>query len=417
MLKLRRCNFFLASSCFNRKEGSTSSASTQVHPVILPARQLQRGESNPPDDDGPANNRVQASSLPSPNEEEEVTRAKESLEAERSLVARFQGLLLQEQEQRRDLSEQVAAANKRADQAEEVYHQAQAWLAEEKEQRRKAEETLRRVTVLRLGDRAEKEELAADRDRYKIIVQDMTSKRLLAGGTNIQAAFPTLLELQADIRKTLTVSVSEWIEDAAPVLHPSISIRTLLPQLFHACQDLVQRHHRGLKTFFVGGAGPACEDFESVMDEATESFMRQHIRRHYRTLFPVTGSPLEKERRRRISQLAGDVLVSATRQQQELGVRHLVASGLEQLVREYLLILVGALLQHPSVEFATDCGMEDVFDPNTHAESIDGDDVGVGEKCIVVFPALLEQGEGGSLQPLNKKYVLPFPDEALAGDE
>lgn len=377
---------------FFRRKGSTKS--TQ-------ARQLQlEGSSR---DDG-SNNGVQADNgagLPDPKEKE-LARAIENLKAERSLVEQTQELLLQEQEGRRKVTEQLAFATKMVGQTQESCDHTKERLAEETEQKRKVDEQLRTVEVLRLSDRQEKEELEADRDRYKAIVQDMTSKRLLAGGTNIQATFPTLLEVQADIRRTLTVSVSEWVEDASPELLPGITLQKLLTKLFSSCQDEVERYHGNFKTFFFGGAVAAYEGLEPNMDEATATFMRQHMRRHYRTLFPVADTPLQEVSRVVMARLAGDA-------DPEAGIRHLVATGLETVIKEYLLILVGALLQHPPVEFANDCATEDVFDPKIHAESIDGDDVGAGDKCIVVFPALMADDRGGEgLQPLNKKYILPL---------
>lgn len=378
----------------------------QVHTVDSSPRKLQCYA--PSLEDGSSNGGMQTYSnktrLANP-EKEELAKAIESLEEERTRILETKTLLHQEQEIRRNVSEQLAAANAMTGQAQESYHKAQEHLAAEKEHKRKVEEKLRTVNVLRRSDRQEKEELEADRDRYKTIVQDIASKRLLAGGTNIQAAYPTLLELQAHIRRVLTDSVSEWIEDASPVLDPGITLQHLLAQLFHACQDVVESHHGGIKAFFVGGPGAAREgsDKANDMDESTASFMRQHMRRHYRTLFPVDGIPVQKACRRVISRLAGDEADTEDR------VRRLVASGLENLIQEYLLVLVGALLQYPPVRFAGDCGMEAVFCPKVHAESIDGDDVATGDKCIIVFPALMKEVDAKGLQPLNNAYILPLP--------
>lgn len=336
--------------------------------------------------------------------EQALTEAIESLEAERGLVVSTQALLQQEQERGRQLSEQLAVATRELRHTQGSHRQALERLDEVTEQKRQVDERLRTLNVLRLGDRREMEELTADRDRYKDIVEDMTSRRLLAGGTNIQAGFPTLLELEADVRRTLTVSVSEWIEDAAPVLHPGINVQGLLTQLFRACQDVVERHHSRIEDFFAGGrrAGLAPEESdEADLNEATASFKLQHMRRHHRTLFPVTGVPFHRACRWVLLRLAGGM-------EPEAGVRHLLAVGVGKLVEQYLLIMVGALLQHPAVEFGRDCGELGLFDPQIHAESIDGDDVGAGDDCVVVFPALVKEGEEGEeFQPVNKKYILP----------
>lgn len=339
-----------------------------------------------------------------PNEEElkekVIESLEESLEEERSLAVQAQVHLHEEQERVRKLSKQLDIEIRKVRQAQHSYQQVQERLVHEKEQKRKVDEKLRMANVLRLSDRQERKELETDRNRYRNIVHDLTSKRLLAGGTNIQAAFPTLLEVLADIRRTLTVSVSEWIEEVSPMLDPNIALHDLLAQLFRVCQDVVKSQHGRFKSFFVGGAGAACKGSEPGMDESTASFMLRHMRHHYCTLFPVTGTPFKKACRGVISRLADGV---------KDRIRHLqVAPGLEKVIQEYLLILVGGLLQHPPVEFANDCGMENDFDPKLHADSIDGDDVGAGEKCIVVFPALMKEIEGEGLQPLNKKYILPL---------
>ena len=408
-----------ACCCFNSKEASTDNTQ-QVYPGVSPsARRLQQRRASAPSlGEGSSNGGVRVDTgkktttvLPSPREEE-LTAAIASLEVERSLVVETQKLLHREQEHRKRVSEQLAVANKAAALVKVRDHQAQERLAEEKKQKRKVDEQLRTVNVLRLSELEGKEELEADRDRYRAIVQDMTSKRLLAGGTNIQASFPTLLELQADVRRVLTISVSEWIEDASPVLDPGFTVQHLLAQLFHACRDVVDSHHTGIKAFFLGGAAAGaaareCCDEAGVisMDEATESFMRQHMRRHYRTLFPVDGTPFQRACHGIISRLAATGGAVDT----ESRVRHLVASGLEVVVQEYLVVMVGALLQHPPVEFGRDCGEEAVFCSQIHADSIDGDDVAAGDRCIVVFPALMAKAGKDGLQPLNNTYVLPLP--------
>eukprot|EP00903_Cladosiphon_okamuranus_P013446 g12523.t1 len=394
-------------SCFKRKQRSADNI--QVHPAGSSARKprleapsLQDGSSSggtPTDSDNKTD-------LPNPTDEE-LAKAVASVEEERRLVVETRALLCLEQERRRNVSEQLAAAHLSLGKARESYEHAQERLAEEQKQRRKVDEKLRTLNVLRKSDRQEKNELEADRDRYKSIVQDMMSKRLLAGGTNIQAAFPTLLELQKDIRRALTMSVSEWIEDSTSVLNLGITPQHLLPQLFHACQNVVESYHGDIKAFFMGGPGAdreGCDKADDIMDESTASDMRQHMRRHYRRLFPIEGIPFQKAFCGITSRLAG---VDAGTEDR---ARRLAVSGLENIVQVYLPIMVGVLLQHPTVRFAGNCGMETAFCPKIHADSLDGDDVAAGDKCIIVFPALMrevEEAEGH--QPLTHAYILPLP--------
>lgn len=90
----------------------------------------------------------------------------------------------------------------------------------------------------------------------------------------------------------------------------------------------------------------------------------------------------------------------------------LTASGLENIVEEYLNIAVLCCLQH--LEFTDDLGEVDCFTPEKHA-SLSGAAAGgepVGESCIIIFPAFVAPGGGGAggkaqeEQVIGKRYVL-----------
>lgn len=76
-------------------------------------------------------------------------------------------------------------------------------------------------------------------------------------------------------------------------------------------------------------------------------------------------------------------------------VEALMRTELNRVVAEYFPILVGVtLLQRPTLVFSTDCGKEQRFDDMIHTALIDGDAIDKGRACVVVFPALLVEGEG-----------------------
>lgn len=89
--------------------------------------------------------------------------------------------------------------------------------------------------------------------------------------------------------------------------------------------------------------------------------------------------------------------------------QELNGTKLDRVVAQYLPILVGATLHHSPVLFADDVGTVQRFDATIHAAFIDGDAVKIGQACFVVFPALVEERQGGQgLQLLSKSYVLPI---------
>lgn len=89
----------------------------------------------------------------------------------------------------------------------------------------------------------------------------------------------------------------------------------------------------------------------------------------------------------------------------------LAATRLEKVIAEHLSIIVRATLQHPSVAISDDSGKIQPFSSRIYSESIDGDVLCGGDKCVVVFQALMmEQECGQGLQQVNKRYVLVASD-------
>lgn len=144
--------------------------------------------------------------------------------------------------------------------------------------------------VMLKGKDQELEEVLADRDRLQAIVEERNTARLLAGDINIQAACPTLPEIEANIRRALTLTVSEWIKEVRSGLSAAIQLHSVLSKVFleylWLAQYIVLRH----LAFMNGDFGT--EGGTSEVDEATFDVFRQHVRRHHHTLFPLTGEHL-----------------------------------------------------------------------------------------------------------------------------
>lgn len=92
----------------------------------------------------------------------------------------------------------------------------------------------------------------------------------------------------------------------------------------------------------------------------------------------------------------------------------LTASGLENIVEEYLNIAVLCCLQHPVVTFTDDLGEVERYSPARHSEPIDGGPA--GEWCIIIFPAFVEAGGvAGEERVVGKRFVLNH--EKLEGED
>lgn len=274
----------------------------------------------------------------------------------------------------------------------------------EREQQLREDEgaKLRKANVLLRGQQQEIKDLQTEHDRLQAIVEERNAARLLAGGINIQAACATLPEIETLIRRALTVTVSEWIEDSTSSLPPTVCISMVLSAIFFGCRELVNGIVRKHTAFMGGGIGS--EGGPSTMDEATVDLFRQHIRRHHRTLFPLAGESLQRACNEVVYKAAHFLApTSSGKLSQEL-----MNTKLGRVVAEYLPILVGVSLLHPPVVFSNDLSTMQPFNATVHAESIDGDAVHMGQACLVVFPALVAEREGEQgFHPVSKPYILP----------
>lgn len=289
---------------------------------------------------------------------------------------------------------------------QKALEEMQVRLVHEQHQRADDGAKLRKANVLLQAKHQEMEDLQADRDRLQATVEGRNATRLLAGGINIQAACPTLPEIEASIRGALTVTASEWVEGAPPALSATVPLHWVLSQVVLGCWELVNNIVR-TQSVFMGG-GVESQGGASTMDTATVDVFRQHIRRHHRALFPLTGQSLHRACNEVVTHIGLSLAPYFSDMAPSMVVSSLRHTGLERVVAEYLQIFVGAAIQHPVATFSLDCGMKQQFDANIHAESIDGDAVSIGQDCSVVFPALLVEHEGRQgHQPLTKRYILP----------
>eukprot|EP00903_Cladosiphon_okamuranus_P013450 g12526.t1 len=297
---------------------------------------------------------------------------------------------------------------KQVAEAREERKEMKAHVAREQQKRADERVQLRKANVMLKGKDQELHDVLADRDRFQAMVQDSNTARLLAGGINIQAAFPTLPEIETRIRRALTATVSEWIEEATPVWSHAGSVPVMLSRVFLECREMVDGVAGKLTWFMEGGIRSDGEIGET--DEATVDLFRQHVRRHHRTLFPLTGEHLQNACRNVADKL---IVISPAPSFPGLspatdGKILMLRDKLCRVVAEYLPIMVGATLQNPALIFAEDCGQQQLFNSTIHAESIDGDALDVGQQCLVVFPALLVKSEGDQgFRRVTKSYILP----------
>ena len=230
-----------------------------------------------------------------------------------------------------------------------------------------------------------------------------------ADGDALLVPFPTASEIQDQIQSALHEQVLQWVEGMSDAFYKrTTNLSELLAQVFLQCQALVARRHQRHATFFLGQAVVEGGAQISVMDKETANFMLRHLRRHHRALYPVTpGGGLETACCEVVRELAGMVSIN-TERDVELEVDFLNQTGVKEVIKEYLSILVNVTL-NPPLAFDTDCGYVNGFDRKVHAYSVDGDVVHPGETCVVVFPALMGEPDAGKgLQPIGKKYILPM---------
>lgn len=276
------------------------------------------------------------------------------------------------------------------------------------EDKAQTKERLCKAKVLLACETRRREEAEQEGERCKTLLEAQTACRLLGGGINIQGDCLTLPEIEAEIRQTLTITGSEWVENANFALSEFVQsgwgVPKYLSEVFILCKEIIDCSRERYVDIFLGRVEGANE---ANMDPSAANFMRQHMRRHYLTLFPLAGNAFH-EACRKLGSSFGRMIAKHVGSDAcpERITRALVASGLEKVVARYLNILVGCAMQHPPVQFSGDCMEKQLFNTKTHAEPIDGDSLGQDCECMIVFPALLVKKEEVEWEPLTKRFVL-----------
>ena len=294
---------------------------------------------------------------------------------------------------------------------------AQNSLTQERNEKANLTKNLQKCKILLKCEQTQRAEIEQSNARCESLLEEQTSRRLLGVGINIQGSYQTLPEMEASIRNTLTTTVSEWVEQGCHGLfniskNDTWFIPRVLGSLFTLCKEHVDGLHQQYVDMFLGKVEGAAED---DMDPETAHFMRNHLRRHYLTLFSAVGATSLMTCRRTMTHL-GNIMTDYMDDGAcpDRATRTLLASGLEKITGQYLRILASCAVQHPAISFSDDCSRVQPFDKQLHFEPIDGDgDVAMGGQCMVVFPALLIKRDGSSdLEAVNKRFVLGTQEQA-----
>ena len=303
---------------------------------------------------------------------------------------------------REDLVRQLAAAH--------------TSLGQERNEKAILTKNLQKCKILLKSEKAQRAEIEQSNIRRESLLEEQTSRRLLGVGINIQGSYQTLPEIEASIRNTLTTTVSEWAEQGCHGLfniskNDTWFIPRVLGSLFTLCKEHVDGLHQQYVDTFLGKVEGAAED---DMDPETAHFMRNHLRRHYLTLFSAVGAASLMTCRCTMTHLGNIMTDMDEGACPDRATRTLVASGLEKITGQYLGILASCAVQYPAISFSDDCSRVQPFDKQLHFEPIDGDgDVAMGGQCMVIFPALLIKREGSSdLEAVNKRFVLGAQEQA-----
>ncbi|CAM9608164.1 unnamed protein product [Scytosiphon promiscuus] len=232
----------------------------------------------------------------------------------------------------------------------------------------------------------------------------------IGDGSDGGPGIPDLLE-RTELSLTGTVRV--WVDGmqaaCSPGLRQALVLPWLLHKLFYLCTELISERHEELLNVFVGGVkGAGAEEY---------AYMDRHLRRHYLTVFPLSDDRLKAAIHDIMMALAHSMIDS---EEWNPSVKDpnavqaaLTASGLENIVEEYLNIAVLCCLQH--LEFTDDLGEVDSFSPEKHASLSAAGGEPAGESCIIIFPAFVvpggsrDGGPGGQEQEekvIGKRYVL-----------
>ena len=108
---------------------------------------------------------------------------------------------------------------------------------------------------------------------------------------------PELPDLLEAARLSLTGTVSGWLKGMQAAcsegLRQALVLPWLLHKLFYLSTELIDERREELLNIFVGGgaAAAAAAAAEGAREEES-AYMLRHLRRHYRTVFPLSGDNL-----------------------------------------------------------------------------------------------------------------------------
>lgn len=223
----------------------------------------------------------------------------------------------------------------------------------------------------------------------------------------------SLPELKDVIAYAMRKTVNMWIMKVDDVFPQAI-----LPQLFQECRKEMVDCRQGIVNVLLGKVEGATEE---NVGAARAKEMLDHMRRHHKTLFPLTPSTERDDVLRRVFGSISAHL-QKTLGMPESQVEWRQDSGLEKVVVSYLEIIVNVLLQNPPAMFGSDCGdviqklepkrrgrppsNNDFFDEHRHSVPIDGGSLTEEGRYFVVFPALLES-DGAAW---TKSYILEYAE-------
>lgn len=104
---------------------------------------------------------------------------------------------------------------------------------------------------------------------------------------------PELPDLLEAARLSLTGTVSGWLKGMQAAcsegLRQALVLPWLLHKLFYLSTELIDERREELLNIFVGGGAAAAA--EGAREEES-AYMLRHLRRHYRTVFPLSGANL-----------------------------------------------------------------------------------------------------------------------------
>lgn len=106
---------------------------------------------------------------------------------------------------------------------------------------------------------------------------------------------PSLPELSAKVRLSLTGTVSTWIMDMQAACSSEIKEALVLPwllqKLFYLCTELIEDRREDLVDLYLGGGDGAEHDdrMSTKLSAEASEFLHRHLRRHHKTLFPLSG--------------------------------------------------------------------------------------------------------------------------------